>query len=108
MSGDYVEWDIFLTESNDFKDFIRRDKRLSKSEKLKTLQANLPRYLWNIGITINGADIARLCIDATDSGQGLQVVSALFYTGDLIRLARSISRIYADAKQNILCSACLA
>lgn len=107
MSSDYVEWDIYLNASNDFKDDIRKDKRLSDTDKLRFLKSNLPRYLWNVGVKINNCEVALLCIDATDSGQGLQVVGSLFYTGDMIRLAKKVSKIRGDAKDNILCSACL-
>lgn len=102
------EWDIMLCASNDFKDAVREDAKLSDADKITYLELGYPRYIWNVRVKLNGRDGAVFCIDATDASQGLSVVASIFYQNELPLIVAMMAKIAESFHRNPLCQACVA
>ena len=85
---DQLEWDIRLQTCDAFKTWIRNDSDMAASGKqMDYLAKSYPKYVWDIGLLINGKPEMRFVVDATDSGLGLRVL-------DVIRSMRQIRPIW--------------
>lgn len=100
------EWDILLARSNDVKDGVREDADIPREKRLAFLETSFPRFIWKVEVKINGEKCAMFCIDATDSGQGLDVVSAIFYSQDLPRIVVEVPAT-ATAIENPIFRSCI-
>lgn len=65
-----LEWDIYLAESNDYKNEIVSDPSLSNRLKEKICLQNHPKYIWIARVRINGSLIFEFIFDSTDISRG--------------------------------------
>lgn len=100
-------WDIHLQTICGFKDKIRQDGRLSRKVKLGLLISGYPKYMWEVSVSWDNTQSAVFYIDATDSGQGLSVVVALFYTQDVVERVKQVYDDVTAVAANPLCGACM-
>ena len=108
-----IKWQIRLVKGNEFKESVRESAVYNKKLKQEVLYENLPKYIWKITAFISGKENVIFAVDATDSGQGLSLVCALFIFTDLARLAGAVEawgkKIDGGkySKANIVYEACL-
>ena len=100
-----ISWDITLTNVNVFKDEIRKRSDITDNEKLILMTKSLPKYLWVLRMLNDNSESCTFCVDATDSGQGLNVVASI-----VPRVLRSIvdaifDRLPFQARTPLLCAA---
>ena len=83
FSMDDIEWDIYLTEVNDFKAAIRQAIKNGQAWSPDVLFEQFPHYLWVATAVIKGESVLTLVFDATDIEQGEMISHAIDFTGEL-------------------------
>lgn len=103
-----MRWRLRLLKSNDFKIHIKGLSGIAGDEKLRVMKSGLPKYVWEVSVNVAGKPSAIFCIDATDSGQGLNVIIAIFPTPIILILLKILSpRIDVAFKGNPIYRACV-
>ena len=74
-----LEWDIYLTDVNQFKVEISKNQKVSAKAKSEALLINMPKYLWRSTALVNNTKLIDILFDATDIEQGAIVVMVLVY-----------------------------
>ena len=100
-------WDISLISVSQWKEIVRNDERIPRDEKLQLLVKSLPKYLWRVRVACAEKDLIDFVIDATDSGQGLQVVALVCYSQDIPDLIKAFFDVVPELPLNPLASACV-
>lgn len=59
--------------------------------KLEILERGYPRFVWDIALLVDGERHLRFIVDATDSGQNLNVLDVLTYQKEMSGLCRTMS-----------------
>lgn len=104
-----IRWRIRLLRSNDFKTQVKRLSGIAGDERLRVMKSGLPKYVWEVSVNVSGAPSAIFCIDATDSGQGLNVIIAIFPTPIILILLKFLQPwIDTALKENPIYQACVA
>lgn len=87
------EWNIRLLTAKDHKREIRQEDEelMSTEEKLRILEKGYPRYVWDINLLGDGNRELRFVVDATDSGQNLNVLDVLFYQGNMATIFHTMA-----------------
>lgn len=101
-----LSWDITLCSVSEWKEAVRNDKKIGKSEKLCLLTRSLPKYLWSIKALCKGECEASFAVDATDSGQGLKVVVLLCYSQVVPSVVKAFYGAVPELALNPLAVAC--
>jgi len=65
-----LEWDIFLQESNKYKNSVLQNSNVSNRIKQKICLSNLPKYLWIASAYVEGELIFDFVFDSTDISRG--------------------------------------
>jgi len=65
-----LEWDIYLTTANDFKEELAKSTAIESDRKFRYLTRSLPRFLWRAKALVNNVLALDLLFDATDIEQG--------------------------------------
>ncbi len=87
-----IEWDIYLTTVNDFKQSIMRMPTLPHDYRMETLLENMPRFLWRATGYCDDDPVLDLLFDATDIEQGTFFLRAIEYHEQLSLLLRAVSK----------------
>lgn len=74
-----LEWDIYLTTNNEFKEHIHTAGLLSGGYVLDVLTAGLPRFLWRATALLDDQPAIDLIFDATDIEHGAFFLRAIEY-----------------------------
>lgn len=82
-----MKWQIRLVRSNAFKESFRNKANVSNNDRLRVLKLGMPKYLWEITVLLNDVENAIFCVDATDAGQGLNIILSVFLYSDLLKIA---------------------
>ncbi len=85
-----IEWDIFLSNNNDFKVEIFNSDILDEKQKIEILESNFPKYIWR-AVAIWGTEKIELIFDSTDIEQGDIFMRLISYSCDLSRLLKTIA-----------------
>jgi hypothetical protein len=85
------EWDIHLTQVNDFKEDLRQSTELNAATKLRWLTEPMPRFLWRATAECNGARIIDILFDATDIHTSDGVHAVILYNADFQTLLGLLS-----------------
>ncbi len=85
-----IEWDIYLSNNNDFKSEIFTSTIIDEAQKLEILESNFPRYIWR-AIAIWGKEKIELIFDSTDIEQGDIFMRLISYSTDLSKLLKTIA-----------------
>jgi len=72
-----LEWDIYLTQINQFKKDICQKTNIDEELKYEILTAAMPKFLWRAEASCNGKQVFDLLFDATDILQGLSLNRAI-------------------------------
>lgn len=102
-----MEWDITLRASNCIKSLVRQETVIPSEERLRFLTTGLPKYVWELTLYCNGTKWAMFCIDATDSGQGLNVAASIFYSPELPDMITALCEAVPSLGYKPLCHACM-
>lgn len=102
-----MEWDITLRASNCMKVLVRQDTVIPSEERFRFLTTGLPKYVWELTLYCNGNRWAMFCIDATDSGQGLNVAASVFYSVELPDMVTALCEAMPSLLSEPLCRACV-
>ena len=102
-----IEWDITLRASNGIKGSVRMDAVIPREERLRFLTTGLPKYVWEVTLFCKGTRWAMFCIDATDSGQGLNVAASVFYSAELPDMVTALCDAMPPLVYKPLCRACM-
>jgi hypothetical protein len=86
---DEIEWEIFLSKSNQVKTEIFNSD-LDKDEKLRFLKKSLPRYVWRAIGHLNGERV-ELIFDTTDIEQGNIFICLINQSQDLFEVIKTIA-----------------
>lgn len=100
-----IAWDIALKSSNEYKTQLRDGMLLTSESKLDVLKTPMPRYIWLVRVSLNDTVVSDFCFDATDSGQGLNIVKVIHYYSDLRKILAFINKASASAAFNVFCRA---
>jgi len=73
-----IEWDIYLSKNNHFKEELIKSDVLSNNQKLKELKKPLPKYIWNLIGKIGKKTEFEFVFDATDIEQGFFLIYSYF------------------------------
>ncbi|EKO41249.1 MAG: hypothetical protein B193_0015 [Solidesulfovibrio magneticus str. Maddingley MBC34] len=98
---DRLEWDIFLTTTNEFKFNLIRNKSLKGTDLQRSLLMPLPKYIWCVSVFSGSSQVVDLLFDATELEQGDLLASAIVHDSDfvdLMRLATTSPSFPSDAK----------
>lgn len=87
-----LEWDIYLTTINDFKEEIRATSELAGDLRRDVLLQRMPRFLWRATATSTGAKVLDLIFDTTDIEQGAFFVRAVEYDAATSVFLREVCR----------------
>ncbi len=74
-----LEWDVFLTTENAFKEDIRRSTSLAADEQYTILEDALPRFVWRAIALHAGQRVLEILYDATDIEQGNYTLRPIVY-----------------------------
>ena len=85
-----IEWDIFLSNSNDFKTEIFESDKLDEKQKIEILNTPFPKYVWR-AVAIYGSDKFELLFDSTDLEQGDIFLKSISYSGELPNLLKVLA-----------------
>lgn len=77
-----LQWEIFLIQSNEFKEEIRKTK-VEKNIKLMVLKASYPKYIWQVSCIVKGEKILDYIFDATSLSTSMYGLDAICYYKDL-------------------------
>ena len=92
-----IEWDIFLSKSNDFKVEIRNSKKINNNYKEEILLVPMPRYIWRaIGSMQN--DRIEFIFDSTDIEQGDIFLKLISNDNSILNLFKLIAN-HIDTKK---------
>lgn len=81
---DNYEWDIYLTTVNDIKTEHINETTVDSQGKLKTLTANMPKYIWRATLLYDSNKVLDILFDATDIEQGAFVILVVSYHTDYL------------------------
>jgi len=88
-----IEWDIFLSQLNDFKGEVLTSFSIPKEKKESLLTAKMPKFIWRaIGSTQEGP-VVEFLFDATDIEQGNLFIKSVEYNDDFHNFLKAISKI---------------
>ncbi|MCE5230030.1 C39 family peptidase [bacterium] len=93
---DPIEWDIFLTELNDFRDDVVRNKLLiTRPDLIETIITSpAPRFMYRATAKLNKTPIFDLLFDATDIRNGDTFLKSIFYNPDWeLKIVRTLKTI---------------
>lgn len=96
-----VEWDAHLITTNDFKERLK-GSGLGKDRLEKLLLLQHPRFIWYVGLSLNGTLALDLLIDATDMARSFPIYKAIWRDAGLY--AAFDAALNAPANQAILAS----
>ncbi|NJK85257.1 MAG: hypothetical protein HC906_04110, partial [Bacteroidales bacterium] len=85
-----IEWDVFLSQSNEFKQEILNNSSLSEEYKLILLQTNMPKFIWRVN-AIYGEEKTEFIFDTTDIEQGEIFLNIVPYSFNLTQIFKLIS-----------------
>ena len=86
-----LQWDVYLTTVNEFKDTIFKSNMLTGDQRRSMLSASLPRYLWRATACCKDQPLLDLLFDATDIEQGECFVHAVEYDPGFSAVLRAIA-----------------
>lgn len=86
----YIEWDIFLSKSNDFKHEIRESEIIDNSQKEELLLSSMPKYIWRV-IGILDDERIEFIFDSTDIEQGEIFLRYISYGNTILNLFKLIA-----------------
>jgi hypothetical protein len=95
-----MEWDIYLTTSNELKTELLEAKTISGDYYRDILLECMPRFLWRATARHQDTPFMDLLFDATDIEQGPFFVRAIEYDSDLSLFLRVVSKIDAIERTN--------
>jgi hypothetical protein len=90
---DQLEWDIYLTNSNDFKEELAKNHLLKGKARTEALTLYLPRFIWIARAEIKSSIAFDLLFDATDLMQGEFFLRPIFYDQDVFSLISEVSSL---------------
>jgi hypothetical protein len=90
--NDILEWDIFLSQINDFKDEVFNSPFISENLRIEILTEKMPRYIWRAQASVNNAKVIELLFDATDIEQGNMLFKVLNLHDDLYSYLIGLSK----------------
>lgn len=94
-----LEWDIYLTEVNEFKKEISKLNSLETKTKQNALLINMPKYLWRATAIDNGENKLDVIFDATDIEQGTIIVAVIVYDNILKQYLEALNPIVSAHNQ---------
>jgi len=108
VSSFKMKWRIRLVRSNDFKKMLRERYDISEKDRFDVLRRGMPKYLWEIAVIVDNVENAIFCVDATDAGQGINIVLSIFLYVDLLKIADVLQQMGCfDARPNAICEECI-
>jgi len=75
----YIEWDIYLSISSDFKSDIIEKNLIKGKKREKILKMLLPKYVWRAIGKVNDKETFEFLFDATDLEQGKKILLFIDY-----------------------------
>lgn len=103
-----LKWSIKLVRNNEFKCYVRGANEIPETERMHILLRGLPKYIWKLAIVTGTSESIVFAIDATDSGQGLNVVTTLVRSRDILKIAGVMSEKFPGVgTDNVIYRACL-
>lgn len=93
-----IEWDIHLTNINDFKYEIIHEPQLSSAEKLRINSSRYPRFMWRIIAMIGEHKLIELLVDATDIEQNEYIVDFISYVPIISEIFKNFSLLYYNER----------
>jgi hypothetical protein len=78
-----LQWDVFLSTVNDFKESAFHASTLSGDDRLSVLSCPLPHFIWRATARLNEKPMFDLLFDATDIEQGACFAHAIVYDDEL-------------------------
>jgi hypothetical protein len=85
-----LNWDVFLSKSNDLKSEIYKSNALAKERKLSLLRSPLPKYIWRAVADYEDHKI-EFIFDSTDIEQGNIFINYIAYSDELLNLFKLIA-----------------
>ena len=83
-----LEWDIFLTSTNEYKRDLREYEFVSKELLPQLLLHQYPRFMWRLILRSNNTELVEFLIDATDIASSIPFYQAIWFDEQLrIKLA---------------------
>jgi hypothetical protein len=83
VNNEEIVWDIFLEQSNRYKNEIISNKKIRKGLKKYILTNSLPKYIWIAKAFIKNDIIFEIIFDSTDLGNGIFCRSVHIYSSVL-------------------------
>jgi hypothetical protein len=78
-----LEWDIYLTTTNDFKKTLKSSNFLNEDILKHLLLRQHPRFIWRAILRHNGVDVFELLTDATDMARSLPFYQVIWHNLEL-------------------------
>jgi hypothetical protein len=91
--SDYLDWEIYLSNVNEYKNDIISSNELSESSRIEILTTSLPRFLWIARAWNAGSKIMDLLFDATDIELGLFFLQAVGYNENIFAQLKAIPKV---------------
>jgi hypothetical protein len=85
-----LQWDVFLSTVNQFKESVFCSSTLSGDDRLSVLSRPLPRFMWRATARLGEQPLFDLLFDATDIEQGQCFAQAVVYDPKLAAAIRAI------------------
>lgn len=92
-----IEWDIFLSKSNELKNEIHKSKQIEYEDKEQILLSSLPRYVWR-AIGLLEEERIEFIFDSTDIEQGDIFIRYISHGNKLLNLLKLVAN-YIDLSQ---------
>jgi hypothetical protein len=80
-----VEWDVYLTTTNSYKETIRKEGRISKEDLIALALKAHPKYIWRAVLMFKARPLLELLLDATDMARSLSIYHVHWHDASLKR-----------------------
>lgn len=93
-----IFWDVFLQESNEYKDAVRKSSKITKGEKLNILQKPLSKYIWVANGIVNGEIIIESIFDASDMNSQFYCLHIALFDANLKESLKQATNLKSNLK----------
>jgi hypothetical protein len=88
-----IEWDIYFSRSNQFKDVVRNNKQKYQTKLSDILLGGYPRFIWRCSAFLNNNEILEVIVDATDTHKSFFLKEMIVFDDQIKRDMKNFLRI---------------
>ena len=88
-----IEWDIYFSRLNQFKDTVRNNKKKYQIKLLDILLGDYPRFIWRCSAYLNENEILEVIADATDTHKSFFLKEMIVFDNQIKKDMKNFLRI---------------